>query len=34
MDVYRSKQRKLDELEQQIRDTFAAVPLVFLRKSV
>lgn len=34
MDVYRSKPRTLNELEQQVPDPFTAVPLDFLRKSV
>lgn len=34
MDVYRSKARTLNEVEQQVPDPFTAVPLDVLRKSV
>jgi hypothetical protein len=33
-EIYQSKSRTLDELEQQILDTFATLPLELLRKSV
>jgi len=33
-EIYQSKSRTLDELEQQILDTFNTLPLELLRKSV